>query len=274
MIKRRALIATFASLSFFAHCGNVSIMKHANAQEGAVKPAPELPSLKGETVLVVGGTGRTGKVAVELLKAQGANVRAFSRNVEAAKEDVKDVQWVKADLRDPATLKNITKGVDRIIFAAGSNSRKDATNTPETVDKQGVITLVDEAKKNGVKHFVLVSSVGVTRNHKTETDFQKTMARVLTSKLEGENYLRASGLSYTIIRPVGLVDSEGGKNPIGIMKGDVEVPGVIARADVAAVAVNALVNPDAKGKTVSIFGIVHPKLDGWKSAFAAIPADQ
>ncbi len=274
MIKRRALIATFASLSFFAHCGNVSIMKHANAQEGAAKPAPELPSMKGETVLVVGGTGRTGKVAVELLKAQGAKVRAFSRNIDTAKVEVKDVQWVKADLRDAASLKNITKGVDRVIFAAGSNSRKDATNTPETVESKGVAALVDDAKKNGVKQFVLVSSAGVTRNHKTETDFQKTMARVLTSKLEGENYLRASGLGYTVIRPVGLWDRDGGQFPIGIMQGDVEVPGMVTRADVAAVAVNALVNPDAKGKTVTIVNVTHPQLDGWKSAFATIPADK
>jgi uncharacterized protein YbjT (DUF2867 family) len=274
MLHRRTLIAACVVLSFMAHCGNVSIMKNAHAQEGAAKPAPVLPSMKGETVLVAGATGRTGKVVVDLLKAQGVKVRGFSRNIDKAKEDVKDVQWVKADVRDPKSLKGIMKGVDRVVFAIGSNSFRDTTNAPELVDNKGVALLVDEAKKNGVKSFVLVSSVGVTRNHKTDTDFQKTMAKVLTSKLEGENYLRASGLNYTVIRPVGLWDKEAGVHPIGVMQGDVEVPGMIARADVAAVAVNALVNPDANRKTVTIFNVAHPQLDGWKSAFAAIPADQ
>ncbi|MBL8631227.1 MAG: NAD(P)H-binding protein [Rhodospirillaceae bacterium] len=274
MIKRRAIIATVASLAFFGHCGNVTVVKPAHAQEGAAKPAPVLPSMAGETVLVAGATGRVGKVAVELLKAQGVKVKGFSRNIDKAKEEVKDVQWVKADVRDPKTLKNITKGVDRIIFAVGSNSFKDNTNTPDLVDNKGVAVLVDEARKTGVKQFVLISSVGVTRPNVAEgTDFQKVMAKVLSNKLEGENYLRASGLNYTVIRPVGLWNRDGGQNPIGIMQGDVEVPGMITRADVAAVAVNALVNPDAKGKTVTIFNVTHPQLDGWKSAFAGIPAD-
>ncbi|MBL8644470.1 MAG: NAD(P)H-binding protein [Rhodospirillaceae bacterium] len=274
MLNRRVLITTIAALSFFAHCGNVTIMKPAHAQEGAAKPAPELPSMKGETVLVAGATGRTGKVVVEMLKAQGVKVKAFSRNIDKAKDEVKGVTWVKADVRDPKTLKNITKGVDRIVFAIGSNSFKDATNTPDLVDNKGVAALVDEAKKTGVKQFVLISSVSVTNPKQGESDFQKAMYRVMTNKLEGENYLRASGLGYTVLRPVGLWDREGGKFPIGIMQGDVEVPGMIARADVAAVAVNALNNPDAKNKTVTIFNVTHPQLEGWKSAFAGIPADK
>jgi len=273
MINRRLLIATVASLSFFAHCGNVTVMKSANAQEGAAQPAPVLPSMKGETVLVAGATGRTGKVVVEMLKAQGVKVKAFSRNIDKAKDEVKDVTWLSADVRDPKSLKEIAKGVDRVVFAIGSNSFKDAANTPDLVDNKGVAALVDEAKKAGVKHFVLVSSVSVTNPKAGESAFQKSMYKVMTNKLEGENYLRASGLSYTVLRPVGLWDKEGGVNPIGIMQGDVEVPGMITRADVAAVAVNALVNPDAKNKTVTIFNVTHPQLDGWKSQFAGIAAD-
>ena len=62
------------------------------AQEGAAKPAPVLPSMKGETIVVAGTTGRSGKVIVELLKAEGVKVRAFSRNIEKVKTEVPGVE--------------------------------------------------------------------------------------------------------------------------------------------------------------------------------------
>lgn len=91
MFNRRSLIATVAMFSFMAHCGNVTINK-AVAQEGAAKPAPVLPSMKGETIVVAGATGRSGKVIVELLKAEGVKVRAFSRNIEKVKTEVPGVE--------------------------------------------------------------------------------------------------------------------------------------------------------------------------------------
>lgn len=272
----RRLVTVLAALSFLAHCGNVTVNKPARAQEGPAKPAPALPSMAGETVLVAGATGRTGKLIVAQLKAEGAKVRGFARNVEKAKADVPDVEWIAADVRDAATLDGIAKGVSRVVVALGSNSFRDKDNKADLVDNKGVALLVDEAKKAKVKRFVLISSVSVTDTavRPEMTDFEKLMRSVMAAKLAGENYLRASGLSYTILRPVGLWDRDPGRFPIGIMQGDVGVPGMITRGDVAAVAVNALVNPDSAGKTVTIFNVTHPQLDGWKSAWSAIPADQ
>jgi uncharacterized protein YbjT (DUF2867 family) len=275
MINRR-MFTVLAGVSLFAHCGNVTINTSARAQEGPAKAAPALPSMAGERVLVAGATGRTGRLIVGLLKDQGAKVRGFSRNVKTAKAEIDDVEWIAADVRDARSLKDIAKGVDRVVIALGSNSFRDKDNKPELVDNKGVALLVDEAKKAGVKSFVLISSVSATDTEIRPgmTDFQKLMRNVMANKLAGENYLRASGLNYTVLRPVGLWDRDPGKFPIGIMHGDVEVPGMITRGDVAAVAVNALVNPDAAGKTVTIFNVTHPQLEGWKSAWAQIPGDK
>jgi len=274
MITRRFVIA-FAALSFLATCGNVTINKSARAQEGEAKPAPVLAPLKDQRVLVAGATGRSGKIVVTLLKEQDAKVRGFSRNVDKAKAEIPGVEWVTADVREPKSLKGIAKDVDYVVVALGSNSFRDKDNKPDLVDNKGVALLVDEAKKAGVKRFVLLSSVSVTDTEVKQgmTDFQKLMRGVMAAKLAGENYLRASGVSYTVLRPVGLWDREAGQFPIGIMPGDVGVPGMITRGDVAAVAVNALVNPDAGNKTVTIFNVTHPRLDGWKSTWAEIPKD-
>jgi uncharacterized protein YbjT (DUF2867 family) len=272
MIHRRSLVAACASLAFMAHCGNVTINKAA-AQEGAPKPAPVLPSMKGETIVVAGATGRTGKVVVELLKAEGAKVRAFSRNVEKAKAEVAGVEWVAADVKDPASIKGIATGADRMVIALGSNSFRDPSNAPELVDNRGVALLAAEAKAAGLKHVVLVSSAGVTRAQPGTGNFEKIMYNVMTSKLAGENALRASGVGYTILRPVGLWDKPGGQLGIAFLPGDTPVTAMIARADVAAVAVNALVNPDARNKTFTLLNTAQPQVDAWKSALGAIPKD-
>ncbi|MDX2144848.1 MAG: SDR family oxidoreductase [Rhodospirillaceae bacterium] len=272
MFNRRTLVAAVASLGFMAHCGNVTINK-AVAQEGAPKPAPVLPSMKGETVVVAGATGRTGKVVVELLKEQGVKVRAFSRNIEKAKAEVQGVEWIAADVKDPASIKGIAKGADRMVIALGSNSFRDPNNKPELVDNKGVALLTDEAKAAGVKHIVLVSSAGVTKAKPGGSDFEKIMYNVMSSKLEGENYLRKSGVGYTILRPVGLWDKPAAQHGIAFLQGDVPVAAMIARADVAAVAVNALNNPDARNKTFTLFNVSQRQVDEWKSALGAVTAD-
>lgn len=273
MFNRRALIVSFASLSLFAHCGNVTINKPVAAQEGAPKPAPVLPSMKGETIVVAGATGRTGKVIVELLKEQGVKVRAFSRNIDKAKMEVQDVEWISADVRDPASIKGIAKGASRMVIALGSNSFKDPNNKPELVDNKGVALLAEEAKKSGVKQVVLISSAGVTKAQPGGNDFAKVMYTVMSSKLEGENALRKSGVGYTILRPVGLWDKPAGQFGIAFLRGDVPVAAMIARADVAIVAVNALNNPDAKNKTFTLFNVSQRQNDAWKSALAEVAAD-
>lgn len=241
------------------------------AQEGAPKPPPVLPSMKGETVVVAGATGRTGKVVVQLLREQGAKVRGFSRKVDEARAAMPDVEWVAADVRDAKSIQGIARGADRMVIALGSNSFRDPSNKPEEVDDAGVARLAAEAKAAGLKHVVLVSSAGVTRPPQGEERFAKLMNNVMTSKLRGEDALRKSGVPYTVLRPVGLWDKPAGQLGIALVPGDPPISAMIARADVAAVAVQALVDPAARNKTVMILNVSQPQVDGWKSAFATVP---
>jgi uncharacterized protein YbjT (DUF2867 family) len=243
----------------------------AQAQEGAPKPPPVLPSMKGETVVVAGATGRTGKEVVKLLREQGVKVRGFSRKVDEARAAMPDVEWVAADVRDAKSMQGIAKGADRMVIALGSNSFRDPANKPEEVDDAGVARLAAEAKAAGLKQVVLVSSAGVTRPPQGEERFAKLMNAVMNSKLRGEDALRNSGVPYTVLRPVGLWDKPAGQMGIALVPGDPPISAMIARADVAAVAVQALVDPAARNKTVMILNVAQPQVDAWKSAFAAVP---
>jgi hypothetical protein len=57
---------------------------------------------------------------------------------------------------------------------------------------------------------------------------------------------------------------------IALVAGDPPISAMIARADVAAVAVQALVDPAARNKTMVILNAAQPQVDSWRSAFGAV----
>jgi uncharacterized protein YbjT (DUF2867 family) len=115
----------------------------------------------------------------------------------------------------------------------------------------GVFSLaVESIKAYGGKilpQFILVSSAGVTRPGRADINLAEEppavrlndqLGGILTWKLKGEDSLRASGISYTIIRPCALTEEPGGKELI-FDQGD-NMKGKISREDVAELCVQAL----------------------------------
>src|SRR5690349_6361400 len=115
-------------------------------------------------VLVAGATGGVGKMVVQKLLAQGTPVRVLARDFQAARALFSDtVEYIAADTRQPDTLHPAVMGVRAIICTIGAGQGSDATNTPETVDYEGVRNLVNAAKEADAEQFVLVSSLGATQ---------------------------------------------------------------------------------------------------------------
>lgn len=214
--------------------------------------SPVKETEKGDVIVVAGATGQVGRLIVNQLVGLSQNVRAVVRTEEKARKLLAPTATIIiGDVKKPETLKEAMKGADYVISAVGAGgAKKDPVNNPETVDYKGVVNLVDAAKAAGVKHVILLSSVGVTQ---PDHFLNKMMHNVLQWKLKGENYLRDSGLPYTIIRPGALSNEPGGKKPIKFVQGDPKGNnGVISRADVTRVIVNAMQDPNAINKTVEI----------------------
>ncbi len=98
--------------------------------------------------------------------------------------------------------------------------------------------------------FVLVSSAGVTRPGRPGINLDEEppavrlndqLGGILTWKLKGEDSLRESGITYTIIRPCALTEESGGKELI-FEQGD-NIRGKISREDVAEICLQALQQP-------------------------------
>jgi len=226
------------------------------------------------TVLVPGASGKTGRFVMEILAEQGYDARGMTRNVErAAAASEGDYSWVKGDVKNPDDLIAAMDGVSYVICTIGTQEPT-GENSPEFVDYGGVKNLVDAAKAANVKHFVLLSSAGASRED-PENRLNKMFGNVVIWKHRGENYLKESGLDYTIVRPGGLLENiyDQGTRGLKFEQGDMGT-GIIHRGDVAAVLVAALQDPSAKSKSFELYSDENAPADNWRDGgFAGLETD-
>ncbi|KAL1555224.1 protein TIC 62, chloroplastic-like isoform X2 [Salvia divinorum] len=165
-------------------------------------------------VLVVGGTGGVGQLVVASLLDRNIRARLLLRNPEKAitlfgEQDEEKLQVRQGDTRNPEDLDpSIFEGVTHVICCTGTTAfpskRWDGDNTPERTDWEGVRNLVS-ALPSSLKRIILVSSVGVTKFNEFPWSIMNLFG-VLKYKKMGEDFVRNSGLPYTIIRPGRLTD--------------------------------------------------------------------
>jgi uncharacterized protein YbjT (DUF2867 family) len=144
--------------------------------------------------LVTGATGGIGRRVVRLLRQQQHLVRAFVRLTSHYTElEHRGAEIFIGDLRREQDIQKANQGVEYMISAHGSDG------DPLALDYRANIELIDQAKANGVKHFVFISVLGADRGYED--------APVFKAKRAVEQYLAASGLNYTILRPAGLASN-------------------------------------------------------------------
>jgi len=226
-----------------------------------------IQSTAADLVLVAGATGKTGQHVVSQLLENGYAVRALVRNADAATEKLdQQVELAVGDVTVPESLKGAFKDVTQVVSAIGA-SEKEGANSPEFVDYAGNNNLVDAAHEAGVEQFILVSSMGVTHEDHV---LNRIFGNVLIWKMKSEDYLRNSGVHYTVIRPGGLHDKAGGEQLVVFEQADTVKTVSIARADVATVCVAALGNAEAIDKTFEVFTVKMPAETNWAEKFAAL----
>ncbi len=225
-----------------------------------------------DIVVVIGATGRTGAQIVNELCTRGFKVRAFARDENKAKGMLPSIaEVVIADVRSIDALEVAVKGATKLIFCASATAGGGAGNTPDLVDYGGVVNAVDAAKAARLDHLVLISSASTTQ---PEHPHNVMFNRILKWKFKGEEYLRNSGLPYTVIRPLGLRDYAGNVKGIRLVQGDRIAYGEeISRADVASLCVSVLGNADVFNKTFEAYNdaLVEPGVQ--RAVFATLNSD-
>ncbi|ELR71324.1 hypothetical protein C900_02939 [Fulvivirga imtechensis AK7] len=197
-----------------------------------------------EKVLVVGANGHTGTKIVLLLKNHGQYdpVAMIRDESQVPKFESMGIAYRLADLE--GDVSHVLEGIDKIIFAAGSGSQTGPDKTI-SVDQEGAKKLIDEAEKQGIKKFVMLSSMGAD-----DPDSHEKIRHYLEAKHNADEHLKASGLNYAIVRPGGLThDDHLGKIDA---REKLDHQGKITREDVAQVLVASLDHAQVRNKTFEI----------------------
>jgi len=222
-------------------------------------------------VLVAGGSGRTGGFVIEQLRSEGYSVRPLTQNRARAVERFgEDWDWREVDVRDGARVLQAMVEVDYVVSVLGAGARS-GPNSFEFVDFGGVRNLVDAAAQRGVKHFVLISSAAAGPHQQRSTMIEAGNVRYW--KTRGENHLKRSGLNYTIIGPGGLENEPStGAGLRALSRSDYRT-GLVARGDVARVAVASLKEPAAASKSFALIRDKTLAADSWRALLNDIAAD-
>jgi uncharacterized protein YbjT (DUF2867 family) len=225
-------------------------------------------------VLVTGATGKTGSQVLKKLRNEPDKFEAigFARSPVKAEEMFGSTEgFVIGDIKDRSRLDSAMSGCDALVIVTSAvpqmikppseGQRPEfkfaSGGLPEEVDWVGQKNQIDAAKQAGVKHIVLVGSMGGTNPDHPLNRIGN--ANILVWKRKAEQYLIDSGVNYTIIRAGGLLDKQGGVRQLLVGKDDAllnnppdGIPTSIPRADVASVVVKALTEPNARNKAFDI----------------------
>lgn len=216
--------------------------------------------LDGQLISILGGGGFVGRYVTERLLALGARVRVAQRNPQQATflrplANLGQIQFVRADVRDPAGVARAIGGSHAVINLVGSFTEMQA------VQADGAGHVAQAAAQAGASMLVHLSAIGADPN--SPSLYGRT-------KASGEAAVRGAFPQAAILRPSVIFGREDQfVNRLGRMVQHKLVPVVAGSArfqpvyvgDVAAAVVAALA-PQHAGRTYELAGPTAYTMDG------------
>lgn len=195
-----------------------------------------------DQILIIGGTGTTGRSLVELFKGSDTNYKVLVRNyAKAAPLQAEGVPTVMGELGDWPVMESILKDIDTVFLLSSP--------TPTKVEEQN--GLIDRAVDAGVRKIVKISAVIADAGSSIHlADWHGQI----------ENHLIESGLDYIILRPHSFMQnmlmhlgSIKGENNIYESMSTTKIPMIDTR-DVAQASFDCLIRNDLNNATYLITG--------------------
>ncbi|MGL4551563.1 MAG: NAD-dependent epimerase/dehydratase family protein [Gemmataceae bacterium] len=164
------------------------------------------------TCLITGATGFLGGHLAEACAARGWRVKALARPAaDVSGLNQPNIEVVRGDLSEPATLPAALDGVEVVFHAAAKVGDWGPADGYRAVNVVGTRALLDGCEGRALRRFVHFSSLGVyaARHHSGTTEDEplpdRHMDGYTQSKVEAERlaleYHRDRGVPVTVLRP-------------------------------------------------------------------------
>jgi uncharacterized protein YbjT (DUF2867 family) len=200
-------------------------------------------------LLVLGATGRTGRLVVEQALAAGHTVTALVRSPEKLTSRNSNLRVVAGEATDRSAVSRALEGVDAVISTLGGKGSVIADST------QAIVAAAHEV---GVTRVVVLSSWLVERDRMDAVTRLLTgvaMGSLIKDKSAGEDVLRQSDLDWTIAYASILTDGPANGSVSVLPEGAKwSMSRKISRADVAAWMIEAATSDQKSGRSVGITG--------------------
>jgi len=203
-------------------------------------------------VIVFGAAGRTGRLVVERALGHGHDVTAFVHDTPLELTHPR-LTVVTGDVREFADVEDAMAEQDAVAFVLSQGSGD------KGIHEAGIANVIHAMAACDVRRLAAVSAAGTfARTDKALSiayrALIKTTLRAVYDDLEAmERRIMATGLDWTIVRPVGLSDDEpSGSYRVSLDGTLLKKAARISRADVASVVVKALETDTYLRRTVVI----------------------
>jgi len=200
-------------------------------------------------LLILGGTGRTGRLVVEQALAAGHDATALVRSPEKLAVPSSRLRVVVGRATDAADVARAMAGVDAVISTLGGGG---------SVILDSTRAIVGAARRTGVTRVVLMSSFLAEADRfaaPARLLIKLTRGSAIDDKLAGEKLLRQSDLDWTIAYPSRLTDGPAtGSVRVQAEGAKRRITESISREDVARWLVEAATSRQAGGRGVDITG--------------------
>lgn len=204
-------------------------------------------------ILVVGASGRTGRHVVEQALGHGHEVRALIHSTDVGICHPR-LELAAGDVTRFDDVAAAVEGCDAVVFAVGSGGGRVVT-----VYSEGIANVIHAMAVSGVTRLAAISAAGAfaRKDRHLSAGFKVMIATVLKPVYDDmermEQRIAATGLDWTIIRPVGLSDApRTGAYRVSLDGSLLKGSSRISRGDVAALALKAVESGAFVAKTLVI----------------------
>jgi putative NADH-flavin reductase len=203
-------------------------------------------------ILLLGATGRTGKLIIEEAIRRGHKISAIARDPEKLKDYQIDI--IQGTPYDFKTVEKALSGCEAVINTLNISRKSDnpwaVLVSPKDLISKSATNVVSAMKEAGIKRFIALSTIGAGSSWKTTPTILKLIVSISNLKYafrdhgKQEEILKVSALNYTICRAPMLSTDFNATGAVAVREGENPPKMKLSRNSAAEYFINIIENKE------------------------------